>query len=188
MSDQSMSLSDHALWSYFLSLDDMLRKTKQFCAFSRKNFATFSDEYLKIIVLSSIHFENCAKLYVSRNVCDLPAQPNMGFLREKMMVHRPGIARIQLDVSRSDFAVSPFTDWENGTATQWWSDYTELKHSYGENILKATQKNAIVSCGSVFIILLYLFEEVKLQLWPLPSIYYWDRPQYVNRGGNRPLP
>ncbi|MDO9067760.1 MAG: hypothetical protein Q7W05_04815 [Deltaproteobacteria bacterium] len=48
-------------WEYFLSIEDDLERCTKYVEFCSGNYATYSNEFAKIIMAASAEFENVAK-------------------------------------------------------------------------------------------------------------------------------
>ena len=54
-------------WSYYISIENMLKKTSQFVSPSKENEKTYSDEFAKIILLSCSEIDSILKLLCELN-------------------------------------------------------------------------------------------------------------------------
>jgi hypothetical protein len=174
----SFGQEEAGYWRYFLSIERDLVSSRRFCEISVRNFESFSDEYAKIVILSSIHFEFIVKTLLKERLPSASLQ-DIVTIREQLMGLRPGIATMKVPLPSAGIDVSPLTAWRNNKSPDWWTAYTRLKHDYGGNRNRGNQRNAVEALAACMTALLYFLEDDIPNIEPYPIILYYDRPPFL---------
>jgi hypothetical protein len=182
-----LNTNSYFIWRYLLSIENMLVTSRQYCEIATSNHDAYSDEYTKIIILSSIHFEYCAKL-LSEEWSPGTDTSNMGKARTFLMSRRSGMSDVAVGVSGTDVRLVPLSDWKSGRSSGWWDAYTDIKHNYGAAIVRGSQINALNAIAGCLVCILYYFEKHRVSLWPHCSILEYDQPPVIVDDSIPPLP
>ena len=160
-------------WYYFKSLTKQLQHTEQYVDHSvNNNFhllngTVFSNEFAKLLFLSSSEFEVVCKSLCSESGIALRWNANIITLTKEILKKYPNIGFTQ--ISTPFFSFKPLQDWKimkkpnnNGKlictvdGLQWWSDYNDIKHNRSSCFSSATLKNCVDSMASLMVLELYL--------------------------------
>lgn len=162
--------------------------TDQFCSIHEKNKSTFSNEYAQIIMLSAVHFESCAKVLADKYGGTIDNKKNVGTIREFLMESRCGLASLKLKLFPSMRVIQPLGEWADGTKTNWWSQYTSIKHNFETARELATQEVALNALSGCLVILLYLLEDKFSFIHPHSKLIVYERPRYLVDTSSLELP
>ena len=128
-------------WEYFLAIEDDLVKTSRFVEFSTDNFKTYSIEFAKIILASASEFDVIAKILCNKisakKVC------NINDYREVILEKYPQFHSMDVNLSRYDIKLSPWSDWNTGGNPDWWKSYNNVKHERNRFYSEATLETAL---------------------------------------------
>lgn len=159
-------------WYYFCSLCAQLDYTKQYVDHKTVecndqmvlvNGETYSNEFLKILLLAASEFETIGKLLSKEIDATFKESGNIIAITEMILSKYP---RIVETVIATDFqTLIPLFNWnvENTPTGQkklagleWWTAYTDIKHRRYDYFAKATLKHCINSLASLLVLELYL--------------------------------
>lgn len=160
-------------WYYFCSLAKQLHNTVQFVDHSVDsngnliNGLTFSNEFAKLLMLSSSEFEVVAKLICSELGVSLSWNANILSVTREIINAFPKIGETVIVTPYQ--SIKPLSDWKivrrlnrNGNEVDivdgisWWTDYNSIKHNRRMSFYSANLKNCIYSTASLLVLELYL--------------------------------
>ena len=148
-------------WNYFCTLCDMLKNTMQYLDHSDPyNLKCNSYEFQKIIMLSSMEFENIAKqLCLLTNPTLNLKKMNIISITKEILTNYPNMNKTTI---MNDYNVySPLKNWqikkdssgnEYVSGLDWWDSYNNIKHNSYDNYKESNLKNAINSLASLMIL------------------------------------
>jgi len=170
---------EYRLWRYWIRLESMMVSSEPFCTIADENLNAFSDEYAKIIILSSVHFETCTKQLVKKWGGGPSDTENMGQIRSFIVKQREGFCSLPLEIFAAGRQVTPLSAWKEGKPAEFWLAYTSIKHSYHTSSKLATQQNAIEALAAGLVTLLYIFEKQPRYRWPHSSLLLYPRSAFL---------
>ena len=154
-------------WRYYLSIEKMMKNTSQYVCPSYLNEKTYSDEFIKIILLSCSKIDSILKvIYREKNLHFDDKKYNMS-VYAKALLKYDNIKEItyspECDTSRIDQGIlcCPFNDLDEMkpyAALSWWEDYQKLKHNRLENVEVGNLRNAVFAVTAHYILLRLLME------------------------------
>jgi len=149
-------------WSYYLSIEEMFKKTNQYVSHSNENQKTYSDEFAKIILLSCSEIDSLLKI-----VCKYKEIPNNG-KNYNMVSYSKALIKVE-EIHNWAFATSPMTSikefgiivypfkdlntCKKHGGLSWWEDYQKLKHNRLSNAEVGNLYNASCSLVAHYMIL-----------------------------------
>jgi len=154
-------------WSYYLSIEKMLRNTSQYVSPSRENKDTYSDEFAKIILLSCSEIDSILKSICKCKGIHLADKKYNMAVYAKVLVDFEEIKEIaycpsaNTSIKEKGLAVYPFKDldkdkkWGN---LNWWESYQLLKHNRIDNAERANLHNAVFSTSAYYMLLRLLID------------------------------
>lgn len=140
-------------WNYFLAVEAELVSCARYVEFSRANFACYSNEFAKLIVLAasevdSIWQELCAVLDPSSKAGRIDAYYPI------LLSQYPMITKCEIAIPRYQLVLSPWRDWTFDKRPAWWSQsYNKLKHERHSHFQTATLEATINAVGAQFLAL-----------------------------------
>lgn len=142
-------------WEYFLSLEDNLERCTKYVEFSPQNYASYSNEFAKIIMSASAEFEN-----VTKDLCHLispgRSPKNIKGIYPIIFGAYPKFGTVEVAIPRYKITLKPWQDWTATNRPDWWSKgYNKIKHSRTHHFEMANLHNAILSMAGLFAAILY---------------------------------
>lgn len=180
-------------WYYFRSLAKQLCDTEQFVDHALNssgdmiNAATCSNEFAKILMLSSSEFEVMGKTLCSVSGVSLPWNANIVRITKEILRIYPNIGETL--ISTPYMTIQPLINWKivrsfnsNGkliekiVGIQWWEDHNVLKHDRRKGFCLANLHNCIYATASLMVLELYISQRVlgNLDKITMISCNYFD--------------
>lgn len=155
-------------WSYYLSIEKMLKDTERYVAISYENKDTYSIEFTKIILLACSEIDSIFKI-----ICKLKGDIKEDDKKYKMKAY--AIILEEFDeqkeftytiasntfIEEKVLAVAPFSELDKSKlygGLSWWKDYQQLKHNRLQNAIKGNLFNALSSVVAYYILINILKE------------------------------
>ena len=148
-------------WEYFLSLEDDLERCTKYVEFNPKNYASYSNEFAKIIMSASSEFENVAK-----DLCNLispSSNPkNIEDIYPIVFGCYPKFGTVEVTIRRYKIILKPWEEWTATDRPKWWSNgYNKIKHSRTQHFEMANLQNAILAMAGLFTTILYFHHKAS---------------------------
>lgn len=175
-------------WSYYIEIENQLLETQKYVEFDKKNYNTYSMEYLKLYQIICSEIDGCAKvisLYSdsSFKIRDATIK-QWGFQVQQIF---PEITKRQVSFNGNDLLI-PWRNWEyvigltkdgkknikhekGKVNPDWWVKYGNVKHarmnleSEDANYADANLKNVVYALAGLYILerefIEYLYFEKK---------------------------
>ncbi|OEZ83753.1 hypothetical protein JAB8_43960 [Janthinobacterium sp. HH106] len=142
-------------WEYYLAIEEDLLNCSRYVEFSEQNYSTYSNEFAKIIVLSSAEIDN-----ILRELCELMAPgSNAGNINKYHSIitnKYPNIINSYVKIRMADINLQPWNEWVDDKSPEWWRyGYNKIKHDRTNYFHQANLKNALHSVGALFLIILH---------------------------------
>ena len=154
-------------WRYYLSIEKMMNNTSQYVCPSEMNKKTYSDEFIKIILLSCSEIDSILKVICKENNILLEDRSyNMSVYAKtllaqkdiKNMAYSPECATSS---ANSGIICYPFKDLDDKkvhAGLTWWRDYQKLKHNRLANAELGNLENAAYALTAHYILLRILMD------------------------------
>lgn len=156
-------------WGYYLSIEKMLEKTRQYVSPSFNNKDTYSDEFAKIILLSCSEIDSllkylCKLKRINKNGKHYNMQDYAKLLKKINNIKDIGYCPFyNSSLKEEALVVYPFATLEqekNYANLVWWKDYQSIKHNRIENAELGNLHNAVSAIIAHYIILKYAMEYI----------------------------
>ena len=140
-------------WNYFLAVEVELVACARYVEFSRANYACYSNEFAKLIVLAaaevdSIWQELCAHLNPSAK-----AEKIIDYY-PILLARYPLLTQCEVAIPRHQLTFRPWEGWTDIQRPDWWSkSYNKLKHERAAHFSSATLEAALNAVGAQFLAL-----------------------------------
>jgi len=152
-------------WSYYLSIEEMFRRTSQYISHTEDNQHAYSDEFTKIILLSCSEVDSLLKLLCScKGVSKKGKYYNMSMYAD-VLQNTKDIKEYAYCTQSSTVShgviVFPFKEictTKQYGGLSWWSDYQSLKHNRLLNAKKGNLFNATSAVVAQYLILRFLID------------------------------
>ncbi|MGN0363652.1 MAG: hypothetical protein ACI4ET_12510 [Bilifractor sp.] len=154
-------------WSYYISIENMLKKTSQFVSPSKENEKTYSDEFAKIILLSCSEIDSILKLLCELNgIIRDEKKYNMNIYVEaiskiRMVTELAYTPKLYTSANEISLVVFPFKNLKMDkpyAGLDWWKDYQSIKHNRIENAECGNLYNAVSAVSAHYILVRALIE------------------------------
>lgn len=148
---------ENQCWNYYLFLEEKFLHATQFVYLSKYNFTCYSHEFVNLLIITSIEFENIVKIiYRHTNGLDQSEKfnkPICNYYSEAIvplfkLLEEGDTPLIKLNSQHVSF--SPLVEF--GKHRTWWSKYNDVKHSKTTNFRKANMWNVLNALSAVFAI------------------------------------
>lgn len=173
-------------WRYFLTLDADVETTLRYVELDRRNFETYSIEYVRLFFGICSEFES-----VCKNLCQSVesgkdfSKKNMPMLADTIGKHFPRIGALEISIPKlgENANIRPLEGWSkvnknDSLVLSWWQDYNKVKHERQNNFVKANLGNVIYSLAGLFGVLLYWARNEskngELEFGESPRVVYYD--------------
>jgi len=157
-------------WSYYLSIEKMMKNTSQYVCPSKNNRYTYSDEFMKIILLSCSEIDSILKVICKENNVLLDDKKYNMSVYSKVLLEQDDIKgwAFSPECSTSSrgggIICFPFKDLNTDKpygGLSWWKDYQKLKHNRLDNAEVGNLENAVYAITAHFILLRILMESLS---------------------------
>lgn len=127
----------------------------------------YSIQIARHLLNSGIAFESiCKKIGGLKN--EKPG--NIGAYKHLILKEFPRIVDFEVQLSLNGRIIKPFEDWSFGNL-KWWQNYTDLKHSYFENLSKGCFGESLKAFSAYLVLILYFgYLENKKKYPDIPSM------------------
>src|SRR4051812_46824626 len=121
-------------WHYFLSLERDLIRTVDFVEIEPRNSATFSIEYVKLLLLVGSEVDVIAKM-ICTSVAPSQTAGNIVDYRNILTAAFHGVHEVELAIPRYGLTFKPWSNWDPAIAKSpdWWTAYNHVKHERDKN-------------------------------------------------------
>lgn len=148
-----------AHWNYFLALERDIERISRYIEISEDNFSAYSLELAHTLFAASSEVDTVAKLLCEK------ARPgsncvNMVQYRQLIMVNIPGFSSTEVYIPRYGLTLTPWSNWNEEKAPDWWRGYNQVKHERDTYFNQATLKNTLNSMGALLIMVLNYYSYV----------------------------
>jgi len=170
-------------WRYYLSIEKMMSNTAQYVCPSKMNENTYSDEFMKIILLSCSEIDSILKIICKENNVVLKDRKYNMSEYAKILINQDNIKESAYSPECATASIDdgiicfPFEDLDTTkpyAGLQWWEDYQKLKHDRLKNAELGNLKNAVYAITAHYVLLRILMnmlsedsgrEYVKEKYW-----------------------
>lgn len=156
-------------WKNYLFLENRFLATDNFVSIQKENNDTFSYEYLSLFILLCNEFDA-----VSTEFCNyIEGKERRRDINEKIRIIRekcPYLGNYKVIVSPNfeGYSFVPFAKFDD-TASDWWRDYTFVKHYRSQkdkktdkpNYYKANLKNVFSALAALYLLSMLFYEKLE---------------------------
>lgn len=154
-------------WRYYLSIEKMMKTTSQYVCPSEHNKNTYSDEFMKIILLSCSEIDSILKVICKEeNIILEDRKYNMSVYSKillkqtdiKEMAYSPECATSGINDGIICFPFKELDENKPYAGLTWWEDYQKLKHNRLDNAEIGNLENAVYAITAHYILLRILMD------------------------------
>ncbi|MCL2631022.1 MAG: hypothetical protein FWD49_05835 [Firmicutes bacterium] len=111
---------------YYTGLEQDFLNTQRYVAIDRINFGTYSDEYLKLLLLICSEIDTVLKNLCHRGINN--DQMTIGKFYKEMTEAYPDFCETEVVVKGHKFTLKPWKEWRESNSPKWWQVYNKIKH------------------------------------------------------------
>ena len=154
-------------WRYYLSIEKMMVNTSQYVCPSEHNKNTYSDEFMKIILLSCSEIDSILKVMCKENNILLEDRKYNMSVYAKILLKQKNIKDMAYSPECATSSINdgiicfPFKELDENkiyAGLTWWEDYQKLKHNRLDNAEIGNLENAIYAITAHYILLRILMD------------------------------
>jgi hypothetical protein len=146
-------------WQHFLALEADFAKTARYVEFSQENFATFSIEYVKLLLAIGSEVDVLCKILCEK-IGTAAKRDNINDYRACITAHSQ-IAAEEVLVRRYDLTFKPWDSWAHGQNPIWWRSYNNVKHERDTYFHEANLENCANAVSGLFVGVIYCHKAEK---------------------------
>ena len=140
-------------WNYFLAVEAELVACARYVEFSPANYACYSNEFAKLIVLAASEVDSIFQ-ELCRHLDSSAKAERITDYYSVLLAEYPLLTQCEVAISRYRLTIQPWKDWTPNQRPDWWSQsYNKLKHERYANLLSATLEAALNAVGAQFLAL-----------------------------------
>lgn len=156
-------------WNYFLLLEEDVVRIARFIEPHQANFGSYSIELAKALLAIGAETDVVCKLLVKSRLGK--EVDNMGECRKLISADLPELPELVVDVPRYGLQLRPWGAWRDGSKTQWWNAYTNLKHDRSGAFTQANLGNVLDALAGLFTSVLLYLKSVEVDaIVPFPAL------------------
>ena len=154
-------------WHYYLSVEKMMKNTSQYVCPSELNKSTYSDEFMKIILLSCSEIDSILKLLCKENNVVLDDKLYNMSVYSKVLLNQKDIKELvyspecTTSSQNEGIVCFPFKNIDNHkpyAGLTWWESYQKLKHNRIYYAEVGNLENAVYAITAHYILLRILMD------------------------------
>lgn len=182
-------------WKHYLSIEEDFIKTNRYVEVDKRNFQTFSVEYVKLLQLIGSEFD-----VVSKEICRYYGYSNKKNIYEYASIIIPNFTEIcsqkLMIKNNSSIIIGPLSDWTiqpEYKSPKWWESYNKIKHDRVNKYDHASLENVLLGLASLYLVEMYFIYEIALKekstlkIPNIPSSFFeiidWKAKQHIYGDG-----
>jgi hypothetical protein len=152
-------MATYRYWQHFLALEADFATTARYVELSQQNFATFSIEYVKLLLAIGSEVDVLCKV-ICEKIDSAAKRDNINDYRACITAHSK-IAGEEVLVRRYDLAFNPWDSWAHGNNPAWWRSYNNVKHQRDIYFHEANLENCANAVSGLFVAVIYCHKAEK---------------------------
>ena len=157
-------------WRYFLTLEEDIERTTRFVEPDPANFATYSVEFVRLILSTCSEVDVVAKVLCAQ-IDPTRTVKGMDDYRPVITTKYPKLHTSKISVDRFDLTFEPWKEWGAGVSPAWWRDHQKVKHERHQHFALADLDRCLNAAAGLFCLVLYLHHEDFRSLQPRPRLF-----------------
>lgn len=124
----------------------------EYVELNQDNYASFSNFYALLIQAIDAELDNVFKEYCGFNTSERKSITNYA---RSILQTTPEIRNHVISIQEYDIEIQPFSSWTEDQPSQsleWWTAFTNLKHSRYSKMKQAKQENVLNILGALYLI------------------------------------
>lgn len=155
-------------WNYFLSLEEDFLHISRYIQFHKDNNETYSIEFARLILAACSEVDVVAKA-ITKNMGSSTA--NIHEHMSVLLPAYPGIPQHKIFMDRFGMEVTPWENWGQGKAPDWWNSHNAIKHDRGNHFKEANLRTTFRSIAGLFTLLIYYLRRIgAIEVHPIPRV------------------
>ncbi|MBL7203504.1 MAG: hypothetical protein ISS63_04110 [Desulfobacteraceae bacterium] len=145
-------------WQYLITLDSDLKEVSRYVDIKPENFATFSIEFVRLILAAGSEIDVVAKVLCDK-IDSSGTYRNINEYREAITNRFPNFYSMLIDIPQYELQLTPWDDWNQNRNPSWWTAYNSVKHKRDRNFHDANLENTINAVAGLFTMIWHLHSE-----------------------------
>lgn len=147
-------------WQYYLSFEEDIDRLFRYIEPSEHNFPVYSVELTRLYLAICSEIDVLLKAYCKLiNASSNPSR--IDEYAKVVLSSNKGLCSETVKFQRIGLLMTPFSDWEPGSAPVWWKKHNGVKHNRGVNFKDANLGNVLDSLAALYLLNLYYYNERK---------------------------
>ncbi len=147
-------------WNYYRLLEHDLENCFRYVQPCKEHFDVYSDEFARIILMSSTEIENALKSFALEIKYSPPPKSIFSYFKCVTSVY-PRFCEIEIEMARFSLIFKPWDGWSETKAPDWWTyGYNKIKHDKLKHISAPTMIRAIKSLSALEALLLHYYRKL----------------------------
>lgn len=145
-------------WQYLITLDSDLKEVSRYVDIRPENFATFSIEFVRLLLAAGSEIDVVAKLLCEK-IDSSRTYRNINDYRVTITNKFPKYHSMVIDIPQYELQLTPWDDWNQNQNPSWWTACNNVKHQRDRNFQDANLENTINAVAGLFAMIWHLHRE-----------------------------
>ena len=145
-------------WSIYTLLEKEVRESLQYVELDVRNFPTFSQQFVKLLLQIGSEVDN-----VLREMCGVNGRSDISTYTSRILDTYPNLTSQIVFVLGKEIQLVPFKGWNTSQPSQslqFWFKYNKVKHDRSSNIQDASLETVLNATAALFALELYRYKEL----------------------------
>ena len=143
-----------------MALEEDFAQTTRFVEIDKRNHATFSLEFVKLLLSVGSEVDVVCK-ELCHHIDNSNNPKNINEYKEIILGKFPLISTTPVMLTRYKEKIIPWKSWSKGSNPEWWKAYNNVKHHRNKNYNDANQVNVMHAMSAHLVLVLYLYRLVN---------------------------
>lgn len=158
-------------WTYFLSIEEDVKKLSRYIEFSNTNFRCYSVENARLLMSSTQEVDVLLKQICTRFG---DTSTNEAGYRAFIPAKYPNILTAKVEIPRYELEFMPYQEWSGNVTPAWWTANNKVKHQRHTHFEHAALENILNSVAGLFLANLYFYSEVEGDIGVYPGTTFFS--------------
>lgn len=162
-------MTDH--WRYLQALDDDLHQLSRFVEPSQANFATYSIELARMLMIATQECDVLLKA-ICRNLGHDKANKEPHY-RKIIPELLPSFSTTRIYIQPFNYTLVPFVSWQTDDTPRWWTANNKVKHHRQDHFERANVENVLHAIAGLLTVNLYFHRDERKRATIYPALHYF---------------
>ena len=173
MSIKSTTATSTMHWRLFLDLEVELVALSRYLEFNEQNFDAYSMRLASLLLSAGSEVDVVAKL-LCKKLLPTSKPRHIGDYGRTIGSRIPEVGKFTVHMPKFGLSLNPWESWGGSSrkSPDWWKCHNQVKHERNKHYNKANLKNTLNAVSGLFVLLLFLYEEMAVEgnLGPNPVL------------------